>query len=57
MAHQTKIKEIMAKIKLAQDNLSELYEELSMLIPAEKKIKAKDEAAKTRLNLKAKILG
>lgn len=47
----------MAKIKLAQANLSELYEELSMLIPAEKKIKAKDEAAKTRLNLKAKILG
>ena len=57
MAHQTKFKEIMAKIKLAQANLSELYEELSMLIPAEKKIKAKDEAAKTRLNLKAKILG
>lgn len=57
MAHQTKIKEIMAKIKIAQANLSELYEELAMMIPAERKIKAKDESVKTRLNLKARILG
>lgn len=57
MAHQTKIKEIMAKIKIAQANLSELYEELAMMIPAERKIKTKDESVKTRLNLKAKILG
>ena len=57
MEHQTKIKEIMAKIKLAQANLSELYEELAMMIPAERKIKAKDESVKTRLNLKAKIIG
>lgn len=57
MAHQTKIREIMTKIKLAQANLTELYEELSMMIPAEKRKKDKEEAAKTRLNLKAKILG
>ncbi len=57
MAHQTKIKEIMAKIKLAQANLSELYEELEMMIPAERRTKAKEESAKTRLNLKARILG
>lgn len=57
MAHQTKIREIMAKIKLAQANLTELYEELSMMIPVEKRTKDKEEAAKTRLNLKAKVLG
>lgn len=57
MARQTKIKEIMVKIKLAQATLSELQEELSKLIPAERKTKLKDESAKTRLELKAKILG
>ena len=47
----------MAKIKIAQANLSELYEELAMMIPSERKIKTKDESVKTRLNLKARILG
>jgi FtsZ-binding cell division protein ZapB len=57
MAHQTKIREAMAKIKLAQANLAELYEELSNMIPSEKRAKDKAESAKTRLNLKAKIIG
>lgn len=56
MAHTTKIREAMAKIRLAQANLAALYEELSDMIPENKLAKERERSAKQKQAFKSKIL-
>ena len=56
MAHQRKIRDLMAKIRVAQANLSELYDELSDMIPENRIAKRRIESEQRRADLKSKIL-
>ena len=56
MAHQTKIKEALAKIKILQAELSNIQDMLEDMVPETKIAKKKMASYKTQIAMQTKIL-